>query len=99
MQQFLKSPPGVARTKIIASEFFAELFVTMNHADSTLYLFLRREALSPFTDLLKAAVLFVIFKPIGLPLLSDTSKTQKGRIIEEPLTIAKDRPGFKSPDS
>jgi len=48
MQQFLKSARGAAWAKIIAPEFFRELFIAVNNSVATFYPRFGRESLATF---------------------------------------------------
>jgi len=49
MQQFLKTPPGVAWTRIVAAKFFDQFLVAVDDAPSTFDLCFGRIALASFT--------------------------------------------------
>jgi hypothetical protein len=46
MQHFLKRPPGIARARIVSTEFFQQFLVAVNNPESPLHLRFRGESIS-----------------------------------------------------
>lgn len=49
MQHFLKRPPGIAWARIVSTEFFQQIFITVYNPESLLHLRLGWEAVPAFT--------------------------------------------------